>query len=104
MPYVDLEKRAKQFAKWKTASRQRAQECVLAYLKTHPCVDCGETDPLVLDFDHRNPEEKFMGVSDMVTTGYSVIRIEAEITKCEVRCANCHMVKTHPLAWTPNLG
>ena len=62
------------------------------YLKEHPCVDCSEDDPLVLEFDHIS--NKFQEISDLIRNGYNVETIFKEIEKCEVRCANCHRRKT----------
>lgn len=77
-----------------TATRlMRLRERMLDYLRAHPCVDCGEDDPIVLDFDHVS-DEKSTEVSSMVHTGYSWSRIKAEIDKCEVVCANCHRRRT----------
>ena len=63
------------------------------YLKENPCVDCEEFDPVVLEFDHVRGE-KVMPVCMMVQNYSSLERIEKEIAKCEVRCANCHRRKT----------
>lgn len=74
-------------------SHQRNRQYVWDYLKEHPCVDCGEPNPVVLEFDHRNPEEKETNVSNLISR-YSFKRLLAEIEKCDVRCANCHRKKT----------
>lgn len=58
------------------------------------CVDCGYKDhPEALDFDHLPEFIKSANISNLIHRGpWSAI--EAEISKCEVRCANCHRVMT----------
>jgi hypothetical protein len=69
------------------------------YLLEHPCLDCGETDLLVLDFDHRERATKRMAVSSLLRYACWAA-LEAEIAKCDVRCANCHRRRTaHQLGW-----
>jgi hypothetical protein len=62
------------------------------YLGTHPCVDCGETDIVVLDFDHQG--DKTEGISAMITAGKPWPLILAEIERCEVVCSNDHRRRT----------
>jgi hypothetical protein len=63
------------------------------YLSAHPCIDCGNTDVRCLEFDHvRGSKEADIGKLLATATPWDVI--EAEIVKCEIRCANCHRIKT----------
>lgn len=72
---------------------------ILEYLTTHPCVDCGESDPVVLDFDHRDPATKRGDVARLAASK-AWPQIVAEIAKCDVRCANCHRRRTaRQFAW-----
>jgi hypothetical protein len=78
---------------WTDQNRIRLRVAIAQYLSAHPCVDCGESDPIVLDFDHRDPADK-----DFEIKGFgrccSVSTVLAEIEKCDVRCANCHRRRT----------
>ena len=76
----------------KQAVREVAREYVYQYLSTHPCISCGESNPVVLEFHHRSGKDK--AVSELVAGGYSIATIQAEIDKCDVLCANCHRKKT----------
>ena len=73
--------------------RERNRELLLTYLFDHPCVDCGEADPVVLDFDHRDPLLKRLEVTKLAAKKPWPIVLE-EIAKCDVRCANCHRKRT----------
>ena len=67
---------------------------VTQYLLANPCVDCGETDPIVLEFDHRDPSEKLFSIGNSLGQTWRWQKIKAEIAKCDVRCANCHRRRT----------
>jgi hypothetical protein len=57
----------------------------------HPCADCGETDPVVLEFDHLGDKRFTIGVAIRDRNWQSVLE---EMAKCEVVCANCHRRRT----------
>jgi hypothetical protein len=67
---------------------------VLEFLVAHPCVDCGEDDIVVLQFDHTDRSRKLSAVAVLFKRRLPWRRIEAEIDKCQVRCANCHQRRT----------
>ncbi len=77
-------------ARYRARMKAKAKAWVLCYLMQHPCVDCGEPDTRVLEFDHVDPASKSHNVSRMVADGRLIRLIEQEVAKCEVRCANCH--------------
>lgn len=55
------------------------------------CIDCGFKDSRALDFDHIDPSTK----SFNLCTARTIEGAIKEMAKCEVRCANCHRIKTH---------
>lgn len=66
---------------------------VIAYLRAHACVDCGERDVRVLQFDHLDPATKRKDVSILLQRHSWEIALR-EIEKCDVRCGNCHRRRT----------
>lgn len=64
---------------------------LVQYLREHPCVDCGETDPVVLDFDHLR--DKSFTIGQMLAER-PWLEVLAEMEKCEVVCSNCHRRRT----------
>ena len=76
------------------AERERYRERILDYLRSHPCVDCGEADPVVLQFDHQDPTTKSSDVGELLRRRVAWVKIQVEIEKCDVRCANDHQRRT----------
>lgn len=55
------------------------------------CVRCGYDNPLALTFHHKNPEDKEFAITSMMNKSWSAI--QAEVEKCELLCANCHIIE-----------
>ena len=73
--------------------RDKNRALISEYLRSHPCVDCGEADLVVLEFDHVCGNKE-ADISKLMNQA-SIQKILEEIKKCEVRCANCHRRKTY---------
>ena len=74
------------------ARRTINKEYTQDYLKQHSCIECGNADIRVLEFDHRDPTTKTVEISRAVSSR-SMTVLKAEILKCDVRCANCHRIR-----------
>lgn len=68
-------------------AKKRGKNLILQYLKSHPCIDCEESDPIVLEFDHIRGRKKFC-ISQRIHYVWETLL--KEIEKCDIRCANCH--------------
>lgn len=81
-------------------TRENYRKIFMEYF-IHGCVDCGENDHRLLEFDHvkgikkRGRIRPTEGVGSLVRAGYKWETIEKEIQKCKIRCRNCHHLKTH---------
>ena len=75
----------------KRARRRERAEFLIDYFSTHPCADCGESDPAVLEFDHIGEKRFDIGKG---FEAYAWDRVLQEIKACEVVCANCHRRRT----------
>lgn len=74
--------------------KQKLTDTVREYKRKKGCADCGITNPLVLDLDHRDPKEKVYAISELIRRGTAFVNLMVEIKKCDVVCANCHRIRT----------
>ena len=73
-----------------TIAAERA-EYLVDYFSERCCIDCGELDPLVLEFDHLE-DKKFTIATGLRNRSWQAVL--DEIAKCDVVCANCHRRRT----------
>lgn len=73
--------------------RKKVRAWLMEYLRENHCVDCGETNPVVLEFDHLRDKKFNIGAANSL--GKTLHAVQEEVAKCEVRCANCHRRKTY---------
>lgn len=80
---------------------------LIDFFRTHPCVDCGERNPTVLEFDHLDEKQFDIGSGIRNRNWQEVLH---EMKKCEVVCVNCHRRRTarrggfHRAGWTRTGG
>lgn len=97
--YANKEK----YKEYQRNGRERRRKFIWDYLSSNPCVDCGETNPIVLEFDHVG-KKKFT-ISNAIRDKVNLNRIKKEIAECEIRCSNCHKKKTAKTHnWYKNLS
>lgn len=82
------EKHVKRAEASRAKTIEKSRHYIWDYLLGHPCEGCGESDPVVLEFDHIDRTTKEYSVSAMFDL--SIDRIQKEIDKCRVLCCNCH--------------
>jgi hypothetical protein len=75
----------------KAMLRAERTALLIEFFQEHPCADCGQCDPVILEFDHIGRKEFTIGRA-MVDRNWSAIL--DEISRCEVVCANCHRRRT----------
>jgi hypothetical protein len=71
---------------------QTNHQRIFEYKLERGCLDCGERDPTVLEFDHLR--DKVMAVSVLIRYVNTWESLLAEIEKCDVVCSNCHTRRT----------
>jgi hypothetical protein len=59
--------------------------------KEMSCKKCGISDYRILDFHHRESQEKEICIANSAMR-WSKEKISKEIEKCDILCANCHRI------------
>lgn len=72
---------------------ERNRKYVDDILGNSSCIDCGNNDPRVLEFDHVRGT-KLGHISHGIKNAWNLTKLKEEIDKCEIRCCNCHRIAT----------
>ena len=73
--------------------KQKIYKELKKLFELQPCLDCGESNPILLEFDHVRGVKKH-NVSTLISGGWSWKTILTEINKCEIVCVKCHRLRT----------
>ena len=72
--------------------RARNKRLINEYKALHSCIQCGEKNPILLVFHHKNMKEKENGIAVMASSSFSTEKLINEMKKCEILCFNCHVL------------
>jgi hypothetical protein len=100
--YTDKEKQAeysrrhylKNKEKYRSSEKkveQDRQERFRQYKATLSCEKCGGAHPAFIQFHHRDPSAKKANIA-RVAAAWPWERLMKEIEKCDILCANCHLI------------
>lgn len=105
MPFSDIEKRKEYQKKWNRAyylkhrdaekvrtakRRQQLKDYIQSLKQNVSCFFCTESEPVCLDFHHKNSKSKDFAIANAHVEGWSIEKINCEVKKCVLLCANCH--------------
>ena len=97
MPYKDPRKE-KEYQKaynreWKK-KRKAAGKKHVEKIKARGCDECGQRlPPSAMDFHHIDPNTKTnKKIGNAICYDWPIPKIDAEIAKCKLVCANCHRI------------
>lgn len=80
------------YRKTKNILKDNRRGWMETYKKEHGCIRCKITDPRVLEFHHTDIAQKEFNIADYYYSQYGIEKLEREIAKCVVICANCHRI------------
>lgn len=76
--------------KCRNAQRYKKSYEYINSLKSRGCVKCGYDKYMgALHFHHKG-KDKLFKISTLVSKKYSQVKIDCELKKCKLLCANCH--------------
>lgn len=71
--------------------RDENKKRIRDYKEGRGCADCGTTNPIILQFHHRNGKGEGSTLNRASNLPWP--RVEAELAECDVLCANCHIMR-----------
>lgn len=75
--------------KQRTLLKAKRRELIEATKKRDGCMRCDMQDPRILEFHHLDTSQKNFSIADYYYSQYGIVKLEKEIAKCVVICANC---------------